>query len=1050
MMNVITRLDSRESLPLISVITANASTQAWADATLPRVSGERECDVRIIATVCFVVGLVVHPALSAAQGLGAIAGTVRDTSGAVLPGVTVEVTSEALIEKARTAVTDGGGQYTVVNLPPGRYSVTFSLQGFSTFRRDGVELTANFTAPVNAELQVGNLAETVTVSGQSPLVDVQGVAQTRTVTQDVIRAIPIGGTMYQLAAMNPGVTIGGGAAAVDVGGASGSPVQAQLSAHGGNPGDELQLLDGMRIGNMMSNSGRTQATLAPLLYDQIDVQLSGHASDVATIGVVSNLIPRSGGNSVQGAALVNGSATGLQSSNLTERLRATGLTATSRLKEMYDLNGAIGGPIAKDRIWFFGMGRYQTNQSYIAGLYFPVDPTARVRVEDRTRQAYDPQYIWDAAGRVTVAATPSMRVVGFVDVQKKWWKYWLASALSSPESLGEVTWPGRLAQATWTYTATSRLLFEAGANYQVSDDTILPREGEPNTGRRIVETGGALIGPITYGPFGNIVYDDPQRQRAYRGSMSYVTGTHNFKLGMDLRQGFRTENNANFADDIQYRTTNLVLNQVTIFAPLGVWTARLNYDLGIYAQDRWTINRLTVNGSVRVEFQKESNDPYSVGPSKYLPTRNRSFPGFEVVNWKEVNPRMGIAYDLFGNGRTALKFSAARGVAQEGLNTADALNPARTFATGACTPPYPAECTFRTVNDAVSLGGNGNGEPDCDLLNAAPNGECGPWLLPFGSPVPFTRQDPDTLSGWGKRPWNWEFSTALQHELTRRLSVSAAYFRRINGNFLVTDNTANSAADFTQFPVTVPNDSRLPNAGQTLRVFDISPALVAATSNMITFASNYGKQYQHYNGMDLVANARLGQGSIVQGGVTFGRIITDNCDVVQRLPEALGANGLGANGFPLTNIPIDVCHAESGLVPQYKALGAYELPWGGVRVSASFQSLPGPLVQAQVNYTGAQLAPAIGRPFSAGAAGIKPVNVIEPGSMYGDRLFQTDLRFSKILRYGRRSIDLNVDLYNASNSDARLAETAVFGATWRRPTAVIQGRIVKFGVRWDF
>jgi hypothetical protein len=1003
--------------------------------------------IAILGTVLCLFGL---PATGEAQGLGAIAGTVRDASGAVLPGVTIEVTSPALIEKARTAVTDGSGQYAVVNLPPGRYAATFSLQGFTSYRRDGVELTANFTAQINAELTVGNLAETITVTGASPLVDVQGVAQTRTVTQEAIRAIPIGGTMYQLAAMNPGVTIGGGAAVVDVGGASGSPVQAQLSAHGGSPGDELQLLDGMRIGNMMSNSGRTQATLAPLLYDQIDVQLSGHGSDVATLGVVSNLIPRSGGNVFQGTALVNGSATGLQSSNLTDRLRATGLTATSRLKKVYDLNAGIGGPILTDKVWFFGMGRYQTNQSYIAGLYFPVDPTARVRVEDRTRQAYDPQYLWDTAGRVTVAATPKMRFMGFVDVQKKWWTYWLASALSSPESLGEITWPGRLAQATWSYTATNRLLFEAGGNYQVSDDTTLPREGEPNSGRRIVETGGSLIGPITYGPFGNIVYDDPQRQRAYRGSMTYVTGSHNLKVGMDLRQGFRTENNLHFADDVQYRTTNLTLNQVTIFAPLGTWTARLNHDLGLYAQDRWTVDRLTINGSVRLEFQKESNDPYSVGPSRFLPGRNRSFPGFEVVNWKEVNPRVGLAYDLFGNGRTALKLSAARGVAQEGINTADALNPARTFATTACAPPYPSECTFRTVNDAPALGGNGNGEPDCDLLNPGPNGECGPWLLPFGSPVPFTRQDPDTLSGWGKRPWNWEFSTSVQHELTRQLSVSAAYFRRISGNFLVTDNTANSAADFTRFQVTVPNDSRLPNAGSTLTAFDITPALVASTSNMITFASNYGKQYQHYNGMDLVANARLGRGTVLQGGVTFGRIAADNCDVVERLPEALGTNGLASNGFPLTNIPLEACHAVTGLVPQYKGFGAYELPWGGVRVSANVQSLPGPLVQAQVNYTGAQLAPALGRTFSAGAAGIKQINVIAPGALYGDRVFQADLRFSKIVRYGGRSIDLNVDLYNALNSDAGLAETTVFGATWRRPTAVIQGRIVKLGARWDF
>ena len=203
-----------------------------------------------------------------------------------------------------------------------------------------MELLANFTAPVNAELKIGSIAETITVTATSPLIDVQSAAQTRAVTPEIIKSVPIGGTMYQLAAMMPGVSIVGGAAVVDVGGASGSPVQAQLSSHGSATGDEVQLLDGLRIGNMMGGS-RTNVSLAPLIYEQVDVQISGQGGDSTTIGVTSNAVPRSGGNRFSGTFLANGSNSNLQSDNLTDRLKATGLTATSSLKNMFDINGGV-------------------------------------------------------------------------------------------------------------------------------------------------------------------------------------------------------------------------------------------------------------------------------------------------------------------------------------------------------------------------------------------------------------------------------------------------------------------------------------------------------------------------------------------------------------------------------------------------------------------------------------------------------------------------------------------------------------------------------------
>jgi hypothetical protein len=983
-----------------------------------------------------------------AQSLGTVAGAVKDTSGAVLPGVSVEVASPALIEKTRSAVTDGSGQYTIVNLPVGTYSVTFSLQGFGTIRREGIDIAANFTANVNGELKVGAIAETVTVTGEAPIVDVQSATTVRAVTPAVIRAVPIGGTMYQYAAMNPGVTLSGGASVVDVGGMSGSNVAAQLSAHGGAPGDEAQMLDGIKVGNMQSNSGRTGYTYSPLLFAQVDVLVSGQQGDSPTLGVQTNAIPRSGSNVFSGTILANGSKPSLQSNNLTSRLQATapdlnqiapwGLTLTSSMKALGQAAGSLGGPIKKDRMWFYAAFFASTNQSYVAGLYYPVDPAARVRVSDVNNPAYDDQYVWDTTSRFNISLSPKLQLTEFNEWQRKWYNHYTIAGNISPEATPKVFWPRHFHQGTMSYTATNRLLFEAGLNYQEADDEILPRPGE-YYGIPITETGGTfggvIVPPMTYGGFAGITYEPDQRIIAGKAAMNYVTGTHNTKIGMDLQRGHRGRINPNFSNFLAYRTTNYVLNQVTVFAPSGSYQSNLDYNVGLYAQDRWTTRRLTLSGALRLEIQSESYEPYTTpGPSPYLPTRvPQSFPGVQVASWRDLDPRFGFAYDLFGNGKTAIKASAARGVVQEGLNTAELLNPAVAISTSVA----------RTVTDRDL-----NGLPGCDLTNPLANGECGAWLTTgFGSQLPSTTQDPATLRGWNLRPWNWEFTAAIQHELMPRISIGLTYYRRINGGFLATINTADVAADFTRLPVVVPVDPRIPVSNQTLTVYDINPILKSGlpfntTSNQITFAENYGEQRQHWNGFDFTASARLKSNTTMQGGITFGKTMNDNCGLIAAAPQLVGST------------PVEYCHNESGWQPQGKFLANYELPWWGLRVSGNFQSLPGPAIQAGLIYTGAQLAPALGRTFSAGAAGQKTVNAFVPNAVFGDRLNQLDIRFAKIFKIGNGTLDADFDLYNAFNSDASLSLTNSYsgtnGGAWLKPTAIIQGRIFKAGIRWDF
>ena len=333
------------------------------------------------AILLLLLGLASMPSVSTAQVLGTVTGTVKDASGAVLPGVTVEASSPALIEKVRTAVTNGTGQYRIINLPPGSYVLTFTLTGFSTVRREGVDLSINVTSTIDADLRVGAVQETVTVTGGAPVVDLQSTAQTTVADDRTFKELPTGGSWVNVAQLIPAINSAffGNR---DVGGTQGDQTGTQVSVHGGIPGDGVSMIDGMRIGNMYLSSNLTNMSLSALIYDEVNLSFSGQMPESGTNGVIMNAIPKSGGNTFHGSLLANGSAPSLQGSNVNDRLRARGASTTDSLKKLYDINGAIGGPIKRDRLWFYFTSRYFTNEYYLAGQYFAVDPSAFVRTPD--------------------------------------------------------------------------------------------------------------------------------------------------------------------------------------------------------------------------------------------------------------------------------------------------------------------------------------------------------------------------------------------------------------------------------------------------------------------------------------------------------------------------------------------------------------------------------------------------------------------------------------------------------------------------------------------
>ena len=327
------------------------------------------------------------PGVARAQESGSIAGVVKDPSGAVLPGVTVEAASPALIEKVRTAVTDGQGQYKIVELRPGTYTVTFTLTGFSTFKREGIELSGGFTATINPEMRVGSLEETITVAGATPIVDTQSVRTQTVMTRATLDALPYAKTFASFTNMVPGVS-GGQATATgtptrDVGGSLGE-VPLGLTIHGSDPG--LTSVDGVRTVSMAGADWR-RLNISDLYVQEMVVETGNGTAEAWTGGVNFNVVMKDGGNAFHGVG--NGSYTGkgLQSSNLTDELKARGLNSATKQRYLYDVGAGIGGPIVKDKLWFFFTPRRWENEYEVPGIFFNKTPNTLFYTPDKSRPA---------------------------------------------------------------------------------------------------------------------------------------------------------------------------------------------------------------------------------------------------------------------------------------------------------------------------------------------------------------------------------------------------------------------------------------------------------------------------------------------------------------------------------------------------------------------------------------------------------------------------------------------------------------------------------------
>ena len=636
----------------------------------------------------------------------------------------------------------------------------------------------------------------------------------------------------------------------------------------------------------------------------------------------------------------------------------------------------------------------------------------------------------------------------------------------SPEAdLGYFDLPYAVTQATWSNPVTNKILLEAGFSRFAYTTNGGTGTASPDG---IFDQTPVLEQSAIDGHNANFNYRGVNGFRvqdvtlnAYRGSLSYVTGAHSVKVGY---QGQYTTSDKVFHSNstlLAYRFQNRTANQVTWRLP--EWeTANRTIPNAFYAQDTWTRNRLSVQGALRYD-QASSFSPAKGNGTQVTSRFNAAPIPLErtdgVHTYRDISPRVGAAYDVFGNGKTALKFNLGRYLAPATNDTIYTAN-------------NPSAQIVSTASRSW-LDGNKNFVVDCDILNpaaqAVPGGDtCGALTgdaLNFGKPGGSTRVNPALLSGWGVRPVDWQWGINLAQELAPRISLEVGYNRRWWGNYTVTDNTLVGPGDYEKWTILAPNDARLPGGGgYPVDVYTLTQAAAnRGADNYVTFETDYGPARTHFwHGVDITLNARTSQGLNLQAGTTTGRSTIDTCASVLNIDSPDPRN----------------CRSVDPYETTFRGSASYTVPKVNVLISATLRSQPALQLIGTTNPTNIGAAPSGATPSGANmnvpntvvrnllgrlppgglATGTTVVALLdETHRLYADtRRNQIDMRFAKVFRFGARRVDIGVDLQNLLNTnyatayETQYSYTAANGGTWNNPTTILGPRFMRFNFTLNY
>jgi hypothetical protein len=849
----------------------------------------------------------------------------------------------------------------------------------------------------------------------------------------------------------------------------------------------------MTVAAPFNGGGVSSAVYNTTDVTEIQVQISGGLGEVETGGPQLNIIPRSGGNTFRGNAFISTAGEWSRSENIDDYLRSIGIVRGPALKAQWDTNGSYGGPIMRNRLWFYGTLRQfqsaRVEETSIGGnlnagnrndrdpnsWLFKLDPAVtevrNVQRRDifsgrvtgqvgKNRMSFSREHQYRCDGSTLMRDTTD----GCRQRTGEWTA--LGALTTSPEAAAEYfPQPYYTTQATWTLPLTNRFLLEAGFS-RLKYEPVFGRPAPDSIFDMIPVTeqfaSNSGTTDLAYAPRNNVTYraiDDyifgNARNNQIRASGTYVTGAHNMKVG--YQGAIQLSNDTNFINTnpgaFEYRFARGVPNQFTVNLP--DWNdAGRTVQHSLYAQDSWTFRRLTIQGALRYDHAYSWSPVEGNGTTKTSPWNAQPI-SFErtvsVRGYNDITSRWGVAYDVFGTGKTALKVNVGKYM--------DAATNDSNY-----TVNNPANRIQRTLSRNW-IDNNGDKVVDCRVLEPLAQGPtaagplqtidtCGALSgssVLFGNPLPVgTTINPAILGGWGVRPFDWQFGVAVQQEVLPRVSVEVAYNRRFWGNFTVTDDRNRSADMYENWTLVAPEDPRLPGGGgYTITNYIVKPEFFSTPDDdYVTFESDFGERINYWHGVEVTGSARTRWGLIFQGGTSTGREVTDTCMLVGKIDSPNPRN----------------CRDVPPFRTSFRGSASYTVlprrPWADVLVSTIVRLSPSPGLGASYQVPNTAVQAQLGHlPAGGTTNGFQTVALLDNDHrLYAERSHrQIDMRFAKIFRLGDKRADLGIDLYNIFNVNTPTgydgsfdAPPAVAGGQWLQPTGIVQPRFARFNLTVNF
>ena len=875
-------------------------------------------------------------------------------------------------------------------------------------------------------MKVGALEETIVVSGASPIVDVQNTLTQTVITKEQIEVLPGSRTLKGRAALVPGVVV--------------PSANTGVVAHGSASTDSHTMQDGFKAGQHLVGRGTGQlgvgsvtqtqeATIEELVYD-----VGAQGAEYAFSGVRMNAIPKEGGNRTSIEAIAYGSRETFERNNLGDLQDPPYNFQYAPQEFFFDFNPVIGGPIRQNKLWYFASVSGNRSNTRILDTYFkPWEPSTPENCRDRDPndqtqwcQADTGAVLnWSETIRITHQVTPRHKLRYSFDntrLDNLRGNYTTSGAKASPEASWNLPlYPTWFAQVRHTAPITNRLLVEAGYAYQRGDFRVNYQPANPKTRASRWDLGRGRIEDNVY-----FVYDNQERKQEAKVAVSYVTGSHSIKAGFENRWANAIQANPYNSDIAILFTINNAPYLVSVSNGPSLNKMQFNWDGGAYIQDQWRVGRFTFNLGARYDKFNAFIPAQSVPDSNFV--QGFSIPQISnTPNWNDWATRTGMAWDVFGTGKTAVKFFAGRFVAGEAFSNTSQFNPiySRT----------DTRVWTDLNNDLTVINPDGSVQFD----------EIGAGSKNFGSPDAVDRQDPDL-----KRDKNWSYELTAQHELFPRIQVFAGYYHRKFFDLAYTDNLAtanwngpNDPGDWIPFTYIGPVDERLQNGGgEAITIYNLDPTKVPALNQRQGFKTNAPDDYRTYDGVEFGTNIQLPRSGFAMISLTSGKTHAFDCTVDN--PNSLR--------FCDTKTPFRHILKISGGVP---------LPWN-VMVSANYQiyDTPGSGLFLAPPYYAANLtasATQFGRPFTGGtnATGSSmTLNLLEPNHIYADYYKIFDARISKTMNIGRNRITALAEFDNLLNMRNTVAVTQNYsipgGGNWLRPATVQRGLNVRFGIQYRF